>query len=146
MHETLRHALRHAALYSDGRNYCLVHLPPRAITAAAAVLAENGEPFSAIIVDKDEVTLVLEAASLEDFARRLPDYQAACNYRLLTFDLPLEHTLVGFLSAVSACLAQQGIPIMALSAYQRDHLLIPGAHFDRAIAAIRALQSEAGQP
>ncbi len=139
----LRDALRNATLFSDNRLYCLVHLPPRAITAAAAILAEVGEPFSAVIVDKDEVTLILDKTSLEDFAYRLPDHQATCNYRLLTFDVPLEHDLVGFLSVISSRLAGEGIPIMALSAYQRDHLLIPASHFDRAVAAIQALQTEA---
>jgi len=143
MNDPLRNALRNARLYSDGRNYCLVHLPPRAITAAAAVLAESGEPFSAVIVDKDEVTLVLTSATLEEFAHRLPGHQASCDYRLLTFDLPLEHTLIGFLSAVRSRLAQEGIPIMALSAYQRDHLLVPAGDFERALAAIRTLQTEA---
>jgi hypothetical protein len=141
MNDNVRSALAQARLYTDGELYCLIHLPACAITPAAAVLAESAEAFSAIIVDKDEVTLVLREKSLETFAHRIPGHQAQRGYRLLTFDLPLELNLVGFMSEVSTCLAEAQVPIMVLSAYQRDHLLIPAAHFETARQALAQLQS-----
>ncbi|MBN1964930.1 MAG: ACT domain-containing protein [Anaerolineae bacterium] len=146
MHEAIRAALAAATLYTDDREYCLIHLPARAILPAAAVLAESAESFSALIVDKDEVTLVLSAERLEDFSDRLPGHEATCGYHLLTFDLPLEHNLIGFLSVVSRELAAAGVSIMALSAYERDHLLIPDAQLETAIIALNALKDSAATP
>ncbi len=143
MQAALRDALRRSVLYTDQRTYCMVHLPARAVTAAAGVLAEISTPFSAIIVDKDEVTLILAAEDFADFASRLPGHSVQPGYRLLTFDTVLEPTLIGFLSAISACLAEHEIPLMAFSAFERDHLLIPEVRFEAAWQAITDLKAQA---
>jgi hypothetical protein len=139
----LRQALAAARLYSDEQEYCIVHLPAQAITPATAILAENAAPFSVVIVDKDEVTLILNAPSFAEAAPRLRDYRVQDGYRLLTFDLPLDLSLVGFMSVISRVLAEQGIPLMAFSAFERDHLLIPGQHFEAARQALDALRASA---
>ena len=133
-------ALAQAPLYSDDVLYTVVHLPAAAITAGAGVLAETGTPFSALIVDKDEVTLVLPQDAWQELAHRLPDHRTAEGYRLITFDLPLDPTLIGFLALVSRILAEAGVSILALSAFERDHILVPGAQFQTAWDALRAAQ------
>ncbi len=125
-------------LYTDQQAYAIVHLPKTAITAAAGILAQISEPFSALLADKDEVTLVLLQEVWADFAGRLPDHRAEAPYRLITFDTPLEMTLVGFLAEISRTLAEAGISLMAFSAYSRDHLLVPAKRFDAAWSALEA--------
>jgi hypothetical protein len=132
--------LSQATLYTDDVLYTLVHLPAPAITAGAAVLAEVGAPFSALVVDKDEVTLVLPQDAWPEFAHRLPDHRTADGYRLITFDLPLDPTLIGFMALVSRILAEAGAPILALSAFERDHILVPAAQFQAAWDALRMAQ------
>ena len=143
MPDSVRQALAAARLYTDDQEYCLVHLPARAITPAAALLAEIAAPFSAIIVDKDEVTLVLNALDFAEVAPRLRDHRVQPGYRLLTFDLPLDLGLIGFMSVVSQALAAQSIPLMAFSAFERDHLLIPAQHFEAARQVLEALRASA---
>jgi hypothetical protein len=141
MTQTVQQALQQAALYSDDNFYIMVQLPTNAITAAAGVLAEVGEAFSVLIVDKDEVTLILPAEALEEFARRLPNYQSSVGrYRLITFDAVLEPTLVGFLAHVSQALAAAGVAIFAFAAYSRDHLLVPADLYDTALGALENLK------
>ncbi|MBN1202274.1 MAG: ACT domain-containing protein [Anaerolineae bacterium] len=129
-----------ADLYTDNVRYALVHLPPTAITAGAGVLAETGTAFSVLIVDKDEVTLVVCQDAWETFAERLPDYRVAGEYRLITFDLPLDLGLVGFMALVSGILAEAGISILPLAAVERDHILVPAARFQAAWDALRSAQ------
>jgi hypothetical protein len=133
-------ALTRATLYSDDVLYTLVHLPAPAITAGAGVLAGVGAPFSAVIVDKDEVTLVLPQEAWQEFAHRLPDHRTADDYRLITFDLPLDPALIGFMALVSRILAETGVSILALSAFERDHVLVPAAQFQAAWDALRMAQ------
>lgn len=141
MAQTVEQALAAAVLFSDGELYKIVHLPPNAITAAAAVLAEIGEPFSALIVDKDEVTLVLTKGDLEDYARRLPGYSNSTDdYRLISFDVALDPTLTGFMARVSQALADAKVVIMPFAAFDRDHLLVPAGQFERAMAALEKLR------
>lgn len=133
-------AFSKATLYTDQTIYVLLHLPAPAITVAAGLLAEIGTPFSALIVDKDEVTLVLPRADWEDFASRISDVRSGPDYRLITFDIPMDLEIVGFMALISDILAQANIPIMAFSSFERDHLLIPADRFQAAWDALHAAQ------
>jgi hypothetical protein len=143
---TAAEAFAQAALYTDQTRYCLVHLPARAITAGAGVLAEIGRPFSALVVDKDEVTLVLPQDDWDEFAARLPDYREVRDYRLITFDLPLDLQIVGFMALVSRILAEAEISILALGAFERDHILVSADKFQAAWDGLRAAQGRQTPP
>lgn len=140
MPQTVEDALRAAKLYSDDQLYRLIRLPARGVVAAAGVLAEINEPFGAVILDKDEVTLVMPDDALPDFARRLHGHAASATaYRLITLDVELEPTLIGFMARIAAALAAQGVSILPFAAYSRDHLLVPAHQFDQAWTALHAL-------
>jgi hypothetical protein len=143
MVSTIEQALTAAVLYSDDMLYKMAHLPTNAVVAAAAVLAEIAEPFSALLIDKDEITLILKKTDLEAYARRLPGHRASVDdFRLITFDVTLAPNLVGFMAVVSRALADAGVTIMAFAAFERDHLLVPAPQFEPARAALQQLQSK----
>ena len=143
MPQTADEVLRQTALYSDERDYRILRLPPNAITLAAGALAEVGAPFSALIADKDEVTLLLPDDALAAFAARLRlAHKSEQRYRLITLDAQLPPDLVGFIARVSQALADAGIPILTFAAYSRDHILVPSNRFDRALVALRELQED----
>jgi len=138
---TAAEALKQAVLYTDNQDYALVKLPPKAITAAAGVIAQVGEPFCALLVDKDEVSVVIPQEAWEDFQSRLPDHTVSPEYyRLLTFDIVLDFNVIGFMALVSGALAEAGVSILPLAAYSRDHILVAAAQLDRALGALRELQ------
>jgi hypothetical protein len=142
MAQTVAQALQQAKLYTDDILYSLIHLPPNGIMAAAGVLAQVGEPFAALIADKDEVTLVIPADLVAEFSNRLRDHRVAESaYRLITFDLELDSTLTGFIARVAAALAAANVPILPFAAFSRDHLLVPSDRFDAAWAALQKLQT-----
>ena len=141
MKSTARTALEEAALYSDGVEYKLVKLPANAITLAAGIVAEAACPFSAMIADKDEVSLMLAVDACQAFERRLRlAVISDVSYRLLTFDVILEPDLVGFLALISKRLAEAQVPLLAFGAYSRDHIFVPAFRFDDAVAAIETLR------
>ena len=133
--------LGNVELYSDGMAYRILQLPANAITLAAGIVAEASLPFSALIADKDEVTLMLPDEACHEFSKRLrPAQFSERAYRLITFDSELEPTLVGFIARISAALADAGIPILTFAAYSRDHIFVPAEEFERATDTLRALQ------
>lgn len=139
---TIQEIIQSANLYSDNQLYTIVKLPASAITVAAGIIAEIGEPFCGLVVDKDEVTLIIPQEALEDFAPRIPGYQAVESvYRLITFDVILDFSVVGFIAAISSALAQSGISLLPLAAYSRDHILVPASDFDRAVQTIEQLKA-----
>lgn len=136
--------LRSADLYSDGAEYRLLQLPANAIVLAAGVLAEARLPFSALLADKDEVTLLLPAEAQKMLSRRLRRADANEQaYRLITFDAELEPTLVGFIARISAALAAADIPILTYAAFSRDHIFVPADKFEQAIHTLSALRKGA---
>ena len=142
MNKAVQQALQKAQLFSDGIDYSVIKLPARAITVAAGVVAEIGEAFCALIVDKDEVSLIIPVEAVSDFANRLKDHRASpTSYRLITFDLELDFTIFGFMAEVSKVLAEAEVPILPIAAFSRDHILVPTNQFDIAIKALQKLQS-----
>lgn len=144
--ESAQEVFARAPLVTDGQMYRLLQLPAAAIVAAAGVLAESGTALSALIADQDEVTLILPQEEWEAFTARLPGIEEGGLYRLITFDAALDPTLTGFLALVSDVLARAGVPILALSAFTRDHVFVPADTFDAAWAALRAAQQPGSAP
>lgn len=141
MSQTVQDALANGTLYTDEYNYIFLKLPPNAITMAAGVVAETGMPFCGLIVDKDEVTLMLPNEAYEEFENRLKYAKvSAIRYRLITFDIELEPTLVGFMAHISRALAEANISIMPFAAYSRDHIFVASEQFDSAMTILRSLR------
>lgn len=141
MTQTVDDALAQAELYSDGYSYRFIKLPPNAITAAAAVVAEAGNPFTAMVVDKDEVTLMLEDEDYQQYKKRLIDHAVSeTTYRLITLDVVLDAALVGFMARISRAMADANITIMPFAAFSRDHLFVPEKDFDKAMNVLQGLK------
>ncbi|MCU1289019.1 MAG: hypothetical protein JWN60_1248 [Acidobacteria bacterium] len=80
-------------------------------------------PFM-IFSDKWEVTLLLDDVDFQTIRYAVLSAKTQSGFRLLSFDIELDFTIVGFLAEVSRILAEAGISIVSLSAFSRDHLLI----------------------
>ena len=80
-------------------------------------------PFM-IFRDKWEVTLLLDEIDFGTIRHQIRDAKTAGNYRLLSFDVELDFAVVGFLAEIARILAEAEIPIIALSAFSLDHLLV----------------------
>lgn len=144
MTQAAKLALREAELYSDGYVYRLLQLPPNALVLAAGVVAEAATPFSALLADKDELTLLLPDDVCQEFARRLRHATSSdAAYRLITFDIELDSALVGFMALVSGALAAAGIPILTYAAFSRDHVVVHADDFDKALRTLKQLQQTA---
>ncbi|MGI8556476.1 MAG: ACT domain-containing protein [Pyrinomonadaceae bacterium] len=80
-------------------------------------------PFM-IFKEKHETTLLLDEIDFGTMRHALRDSKVEGGFRLLTFDIELRFSVVGFLAEIAKILAEAEIPIVALSAFSRDHLLI----------------------
>ena len=146
MSQTVDEVLRTCEFRSDGSNYRLLKLPANGITVAAAIVAEASLPFSAMLADQDEVTMLLPDEVCQEFQGRLKMATLSeAAYRLITVDAILEPDLLGLIAAVSRSLAESGIPILVFAAYSRDHIFVPVDCFDKALAALKSLQESLQQ-
>jgi hypothetical protein len=87
----------------------------------------------AIITDKDETTVIIDQNKLQkNFLN-----ESEKNWKILTLDIIFPMDTVGILSRISGCLAENEIPVMAISAYSRDHFLIREKDVEKAIYVLK---------
>ena len=120
------------------RDHMIVSLPLDE-KVKALDLYKSLEPFNSITVDSEEVSLVLSVDDWENMRPNFYEYLAEGPYRVITFDIVLDLNLVGFLSVVSAVLAEAGISIYTISTYLRDHILIKSKEAAEAMRLLEKL-------
>lgn len=98
-------------------------------------------PFM-ILRDRWEVTLLLDETDFGTIRYQIRDAKTAGNYRLLSFDVELDFSVVGFLAEVARILAEAEISIVALSAFSRDHLLVKQEDLAKALKVLGEYVSE----
>lgn len=89
-----------------------------------------------IFKEKHETTLLLDEIDFIKIRDALENTKTESGFRLLTFDIELDFSVVGFLAEISRILAAAGIPIVALSAFSRDHILIKQNDLSNALKAL----------
>ncbi len=97
------------------------------------------EPWGSVTYDHEEVSVVLRESEWGRLKDGFRSYRVEGPYTLITFDIVLDLSLVGFLSVVSSVLADEGVSIYALSTYLRDHILVKKVDAGRAVAALERL-------
>jgi hypothetical protein len=93
-------------------------------------------PFS-IFKDKWEITMLVDEIDFESMRVGLREAKIERGFRLLSFDVELDFSVVGFFAFVAQKLADAGIPIFALSAFSRDHLLIKQNDLAKSLLVLR---------
>ncbi|MDQ3818733.1 MAG: ACT domain-containing protein [Acidobacteriota bacterium] len=89
-----------------------------------------------LLKDVREVTLLLDEADWRTMRHAVRDARVEGGFRLLTFDMELDWSVVGFLAQVTRILADAGISTGALSAFSRDHLLIKQDDLGKALRVL----------
>ena len=105
------------------------------LLADASLSPRMSAPFM-IFMDPHEVTLILDEIDLANMRPGLSDAKIENGYRMLTFNIVLDLSVVGFMAEVSRILANAGVAILPLSAYSRDSLLIKQDDLATALKAL----------
>lgn len=87
-------------------------------------LSPRAESNFMMLRDPFEVTLLVEESDWRAMRHAARDAKSEAGFRLLTLDVELGWEVVGFLAHVTRILAAEAVPVGALSAFSRDHLLI----------------------
>ena len=87
------------------------------------------------VIDKNETTVIIEQSKYNDE----DVIEIEKDWKILTFDMVLPFGLVGFLAKVSKVLADEKIPIFAISAYSTDHILVKEKDLTRAKEKLKDL-------
>ncbi len=119
----LQEFFKNARVLVDGRTFAIVK-SDRAVAGAFAVVR-----------DANEITCVIADSAIP--SRGIIGVDRG--WRLVTFDMILPFSLVGFLARISGALAKEGISILSFSAYSTDHVFVKDRDLEKAIGALRKL-------
>ena len=99
-------------------------------------LSPRAESNFLLLRDPFEVTLLLEESDWRAMRHAARDARVETGFRLVTLGVELGWEVVGFLAHVTRILADAGVPVGALSAFSRDHLLVKQDDLGRALRAL----------
>ena len=99
-------------------------------------LSPRAESNFMLLRDPFEVTLLVEESDWRTMRHAARDAKVESGFRLVTLDVELGWDVVGFLAHVTAILAAAGVPVGALSAFSRDHLLVKQSELPKALRAL----------
>ncbi|HET8679468.1 MAG TPA: ACT domain-containing protein [bacterium] len=141
---TARPEVRAAALLAqtrvrvDPRAFVIVGVPSAHQASLRGVLATVYAPFF-IQIFPHEQTLVLPEDEWTRLRVKFPGAREEPGYRLITLEVVLNWAVTGYLAAVTAALAEAGIPVGVLSSFHHDHLLVRDVHLTRTEATLEQL-------
>jgi len=101
--------------------------------AVANVKSIPDADFFAAVRDFEEITLILKESELE----KINPLKAEKGFRLITFEKVMSFDTVGFIAKVSSALAENGIPVLVLSSYSTDHILVRESDLERAVEVMK---------
>ena len=107
--------------------FAVCRLPPDAPLPAWA----GASPFVSLTRTAEELSVICAEDAVPTGVQRVGGGRA------LMVEGPLDFALTGILAALAEALAAAGIPIFALSTYDTDYLLVPGARLTEAITVLR---------
>ncbi len=87
-------------------------------------LSPRGEAPFMFLRDDREITLLLDETDWRTMRHAVRDARVESDFRLLTLDIELPWSTIGYLALVTDILRRAGVSVGALSAFSRDHLLI----------------------
>ena len=89
----------------------------------------------AVIKDDRETTCIIDESKLG--SQKFLGFEG--DWRMITFDMVLPLSLVGFFAAVSGALAEAGVNIFTLSAYTTDHVFVKNPKLATAVKSLEKL-------
>ena len=89
----------------------------------------------AVIKDERETTCIIDESKLG--VQKFLGFEG--DWRMITFDMVLPLSLVGFFAAVSGALAEAGVNIFTLSAYTTDHVFVKNPKLETAVKSLEKL-------
>lgn len=139
--EGVKEILSRTEIQLDNEEYVIISLSMNQEEKARQALNRLA-PFSSITYDYKEVSIVVKTTEWNKVSNQFKTYELAGPYKLITFNIVLDLSIVGFMAIISKKLADAGVSIYAISTYLRDHILVKSEDADNAVRVLENLKIE----
>jgi hypothetical protein len=121
----LRAAIRPKDIVLRPEAFRLVKVEGPNVPTVLRRIATLDSPFLSVVREEQTLSLLIAEADAKRIAEVLNRATVEPTaYRVITFTPTLPWTLVGFMARVTTALAEGGIPLGALSSFDRDHVFV----------------------
>ena len=142
MNATIRSLWARTRILLWPESYILVSLPHESLIDVLSVVSSAAGYFSAVVVERDEVSLTVEDELWKSRAGTILHHETDGPYRAITLQLNVDLGVSGYLSPAAERLADAGISIVPQCAFLKDHVLIRATDADRAVEIMENLARE----
>lgn len=137
--EGLIELLSRIEIQLDPEDYIIISINLEQEEKARETLSDLNA-FSSITYDYKEVSIVAKISEWNKVKHNFLAYEEAGPYSLITFNIVLDLSIVGFMATISKKLADAGISIYAISTYLRDHILVKSEEAENAVKVLEDLR------
>jgi hypothetical protein len=109
-------------------------------------LALLGRAPSQIVREAEGTTLLVHEDAVDGVLERHPGAKLERSLVWIRFSAAMDWELVGFLAHVTKALAEAEVPVGCVCTFDRDHLFVAEAHYERAAEVLKGLFPEDGEP
>lgn len=125
--------IRKAKFVVDPQTYAILHLKDE-------VRPDVSDALVWLHAAKDH-TLVVPQAAAERFEKAKQVLGRDDGWRLVTIEVEVPLTISSFFAPFADALGEDEIPIVPFAGYRFDHVLVHHTNLDRAVAALKRVQS-----
>jgi hypothetical protein len=136
--QDLRKIFADTNLLQHPDDYTIVSMDPSEAHQMRQVLPSFSS-FSSVTFDSAEISLIVKSDEWREVKESFKSHHEEGPYRLITFDIVLDLSIVGFLAVVSEVLAEEDVSIYALSTYLKDHILVKREDSKRAMNVLKKI-------
>lgn len=139
--EGVKELLSRTEIQIDNEEYIIVSINRNQEEKARKALTDLA-PFSSITYDYKEISIVTKISEWNKVKKNFILFEKDGPFRLITFNIVLDLSIVGFMATISKKLADAGISIYAISTFLRDHILVHSDEAEKAIIVLENLKIE----
>jgi len=121
------------------QEFFIISIPRGNLDLVKENIKDFNNEFFSVINEKDEITLILSKQNWKNISNDFKEIKIVKNYKIITFDIKLDLDIVGYFAQVSKLLAENGISILAISTYLKDHILVKNKDLNKTINILNNL-------
>lgn len=124
-------------LETSPKTFSIVSIPVKYLESLMKILPTDGDFLSLTKDRNDEISLIIETDKWKSLDKGSIHSACSDNWRLFSFYSEGLIEIVGYLAKICVLLAQNNINLMAFSTYQKSHLMVKEADYNKTQAILK---------
>lgn len=122
--------------------FLIICISKEHLVKAKQKISEFEDSFFSFVNEKDEITFILSQKNWQQISVDFNNAKIEKDYKIITFDIPLEWNIVGYLAEITKLLSKNKISVGVVSTYSKDHILVKKENVNKTLETLQKLIEE----